>query len=95
MSRSSLKGTYVAHITNAFILLTTYPIFSSGSSPVSCRRLSDVLKRKKPPKRGAGRKGSRSDDPTAELLAAKGAIGGGGRATPTTRGKALAGICKL
>ena len=47
------------------------------------RRLSDVLKRKKPPKRGSGRKGTRHDDTTAEFIATK------SPRAPTTRGKAL------
>ena len=48
-----------------------------------------MLKRKKPPKRGAGRKGSRGEE-SPEFLSAKGAMGGSGRSTPTTRGKLLA-----
>ena len=49
------------------------------------RRISDVLKRKKPPKRGS-RKGSRGEDGAAELLAARGASGTS-RSAPMTRTK--------
>ena len=55
------------------------------------RRLSDVLKRKKPPKRGGGRKGSRGEE--AVELGWRGSPGS--RPSPTTRGKALAGrLCE-
>ena len=46
-----------------------------------------MLKRKKPPKRGSGRKGSRGEDPNVDMFGAKcsGSSSRGG--TPTTRGK--------
>ena len=55
------------------------------------RRLSDVLKRKKPPKRSS-RKGSRGEELTTDLFGAKPASSSPtGRSTPTTRAK-LAGM---
>ena len=54
------------------------------------RRLSDVLKRKKPPKRTSGRKSSRGEETGLEFFSAKGASGST-RSAPTTRGKLLAG----
>ena len=54
------------------------------------RRLSDVLKRKKPPKRTSGRKSSRGEESGLEFFSAKGASGST-RSAPTTRGKLLAG----
>lgn len=50
----------------------------------SSRRLSDVLKRKKPPKRGPTRKGSKGDDSGVDT-SGKGGLGFAGRAI--ARGK--------
>ena len=57
------------------------------------RRLSDVLKRKKPPKRTGGRKSSRGEEPGLEFFSTtgKGGASGSTRSAPTTRGKLLAG----
>ena len=55
------------------------------------RRLSDVLKRKKPPKRTGGRKSSRGEETGLEFFSAKGDASGSTRSAPTTRGKLVAG----
>ena len=61
------------------------------SSPTPQMRLSDVLKRKKPPKRGAGRKGgSRGSEDSPDFTNSKSSSSLGGNHTPATRGKLMA-----
>ena len=85
---TSLRHSHGAPYTDHTRLVLPPGGYSMVHSPH--RRLSDVLKRKKPPKRTSGRKSSRGEETGLEFFSAKGASGST-RSAPTTRGKLLAG----